>query len=143
CAANKCILAQRPCCLPNPSTDRAHRCVWSATDWTQSVTQNGLIRFAELQQLQRPTLVQMPDLVRCDLMPATETTLREQKVDRRQRSTWTASIDGSYLHHRLKHLSIEAALRVRAQIQRCDQLGGSWVHRKEMSIELLRMFSMP
>jgi len=86
CAANKRVLTQRPCCLPNPGTDRANRCVRAAAYWTQPVAQNRLPRRAELQQLQRAALIEMPDLVRCDLMPAAEATLREEEVDRRQRS---------------------------------------------------------
>jgi hypothetical protein len=94
------------------------------------VTQYGLIGLAELQQLQRPTLVQMPHLVRRDLMPATKTTLREQKVDRRERSARTAAIHRSYLNSGPEYLSIKTALRVRTQIQSCDQLNGSRVITK-------------
>src|SRR4029453_15395582 len=92
------------------------------------MTQNGLLLWAEFQQLQRPTLVEMPDLVRCDLVPAAEATLREEEVDRRQRSPGTAPIHRGDLNCGKEYLPIETALGMRPQIQRCDQLSGSRVH---------------
>ena len=71
----------------------------------------------------------MPDLVRCDLMPATEGSLREEEVNRRQCSTETASIHRVDLDYGPEYLAIKTALGVRLQTQRCYQLSGSRVHR--------------
>ena len=90
--------------------------------------QNGLPRRVELQQFERTTLVKMPNLVRCDLMPAAKATLREEEVDGRQRGPETASILRGDLNFGTEYLPIEAALRMRPQIQRCDQLSGSRVY---------------
>jgi hypothetical protein len=128
CAAHECILAQRPCCLPNPGADCANRRFRVTADWTQPVTQNSMLRWTQLQQLQRPAFIKMPDLVRCNLMPAAEATLREEEIDRRQRSTRTATILRADLNWGPEYLPIEAALGVRPQTQHCDQLSGSRVH---------------
>ena len=71
----------------------------------------------------------MPDLVRCDLMPTTEGSLREEEVDRRQRSTGTAFIHRVDLNYGPEYLAIKTALGMRLQTQRCYQLSGSRVHR--------------
>ena len=129
CTADERIVTQRPRCLPDPGADRANRCVCAAADWGQPVPQDGLTRRAELQQFQRATLVEVPHLVRCDLMPATEGPLREEEVDRRQRSTGTASVHGGDPNYGPENLAIKTALGVRLQTQRCYQLSGSRVHR--------------
>jgi hypothetical protein len=129
CTADERIVTHRPRCLPDAGTDRANRCVCAAADWGQAVAQDGLTRRAELQQFQRATLVEVPDLVRCDLMPPTEGPLREEEVDRRQRGTGTASIHRVNLNYGPEYLAIKTALGVRLQIQRCYQLSGSRVHR--------------
>jgi hypothetical protein len=129
CTAHERVLTQWPRCLPNPGSDCANRCVCAAADWGQPVAQDGLTRRAELQQFQRATLVEVPDLVRCDLMPPTEGPLWEEEVDRRQRGTGTASIHRVDLNYGPEYLAIKSALGVRLQIQRCYQLSGSRVHR--------------
>jgi len=129
CTADERVVTQRPRCLPNPGSDCANRRVCGAADWGQPVAQDGLTRRAELQQFQRATLVEMPDLIRCDLMPATESPLREEEVDRRQRSTRTASIHRVDLNYGPEYLAIETALGMRLQTQRCYQLSSSRVHR--------------
>jgi hypothetical protein len=129
CTADKRVVIQWSRCLPDPGTDRANRCVCAAADWGQPVAQDGLSRRAELQQFQRATLVEVPDLVRCDLMPATEGPLREKEIDRRQGSTRTASIHRVDLDYGPEYLAIKTALGMRLQTQRCYQLSGSRVHR--------------
>jgi hypothetical protein len=129
CTADERVVTQWPRCLPDPGTDRANRCVYAAADWGQPVAKDGLTRRTELQQFQRATLVEMPDLVRCDLMPATEGPLREEEVDRRQRSTGTASVHRVDLNYGPEYLAIKTALGMRLQTQRCYQLSGSRMHR--------------
>ena len=129
CTADERIVTQRPRCLPDPGADRANRCVCAAADWGQPVAQDGLTQRAELQQFQRATLAEMPDLVRSDLMPATEGSLREEEVDRRQRSTGTASMHRVDLNYGPEYLAIKTALGVRLQTQLCYQLSGSRMHR--------------
>ena len=129
CTADERIMIQRPRCLPNPGSDRANRCVCAAPDWGQPMAKDGLTRRAELQQFQRATLVEVPDLVRCDPMPATEGPLWEEEVNRRQRSTRTAAIHRVDLNYGPEYLAIETALGVRLQVQCCYQLSGSRVHR--------------
>jgi hypothetical protein len=92
------------------------------------VTQDRLGRRAEFQEFQWAALVEMPDLVRCDLMSAAKATLWEKEVDCGQRSTKTASIQRGDLNFGTEYLPIETALGMRPQIQRGDQLSGSWVH---------------
>src|SRR5262249_7736749 len=116
-------------CLPNPSTDRANRCIRAAANWAQPVAQNGLTRRAELEQFQRATFVEMPDFVRCDLMPPAEAPLRKDEIDRRQRSTGTTPVNRGDPNGGQEYLSIETALGMRLKTQHCDQLSGSGVHR--------------
>ena len=73
----------------------------------------------------------MPDLVRCDLMPPAEVTLREEEVDRRQCSTGAAPIHRSNLNCGPEYLAIKTALGMGPQIQCCDQFGSSRVHHKQ------------
>src|SRR4029078_5917957 len=82
CTADERIMIQRPRCLPNPGRDRANRCVCAAADWGPPMAEDGFPRGAELHEFQRATLVEVPDLIRCDLMPATEGPLRKEEVDR-------------------------------------------------------------
>ena len=120
CAAHERVLAKRPRCLPNSGTDCANRRFRAAADWTQPVAQNGLTRYAELQQLQRAPFVEMPDFVRCDLMPAAEATLRKEEINCRQRSTRTASIHRRDLNFGPEYFPIETALGMRPQTKHCD-----------------------
>ena len=129
CTADERVMTQRPCCLPNPGSDRANRCVCAAPDWGQPMAKDGLTRRAELQQFQRATLVEVPDLIRCDPMPATKGPLRKEEVNRRQRSTGTAAIHRVDLNYGPEYLAIKTALGVRLQTERCYQLSGSRVHR--------------
>ena len=71
----------------------------------------------------------MPDFVGCDLMPAAEAPLREDEIDRRQRSTGTASVHRVNLNYGSEYLAIKTALGMRLQTQRRYQLSGSRVHR--------------
>jgi hypothetical protein len=64
-------------------------------------------------------------------MPAAEATLWEEEIDRRQRSTRTASIHWADLNWGPEYLSIETALGMRLQTQHCDQLSGSRVHHRK------------
>src|SRR5438874_12345703 len=91
--------------------------------------QNGLPRRVELQQFERTTLVTMPNLVRCDLMPAAKATLREEEVDCRQHGPEPASILRGDLNFGTEYLPIEGALGIGAQIQGCGRLRGPRVHR--------------
>src|SRR5262249_30923996 len=93
------------------------------------MTQDGLTRCVELEQFQRAALVEMPDFVRGHLMPAAETSLCEDEIDRRQCSTGTALVHRGNLNCRPEYLPIETALGMRPQIQHCDQLSGPRVHR--------------
>ena len=129
CTADERVMTQRPRCLPNPGSDCANWCVYTAPDWGQPMAKDGLTRRAELQQFQRATLVEVPDFVRCDLMPATEGPLWEEEVDRRQRSTGTASVHRVNLNYGSEYLAIKTALGMRLQTQRRYQLSGSRVHR--------------
>ena len=93
------------------------------------MAQDGLTRRAELQQFQRPTFVEVPDLVPCDPMQRLKVPLWEEEVNRRQRSTRTAAIHRVDLNYGPEYLAIETALGVRLQVQCCYQLSGSRVHR--------------
>ena len=64
-------------------------------------------------------------------MPAAESTLREEVVDRRQAARGPRPIRRADLNSGPVYLSIETALGMRPQIQRCNQLSGSRVHRKK------------
>src|SRR5688572_29603244 len=83
----------------------------------------------ELEQLERPALVEMPHLVGRDAVPAARRAAGQQEVDRRERRARTTSIGRSDLRRGAMHLAVEATLRVRAKVERSDQLGGARMHR--------------
>src|SRR5687767_7146967 len=85
----------------------------------------------ELEQLERPALVEMPHLIGRDAVPAARRAAWKKEVDRRERRARTTSIGRNDLRRGAMHLAVEATLRVRAKVEGGDQLAGAGMHWTE------------
>lgn len=119
---------KRPRRLPVPRPDRADRSPAVGAKRTQSVPDEVVTRGTQLEELERSTLVEMPDLIRGDLMPAADRALGQEEIDGRERSTRSASISGRDLRAGSEELPKKAPLGMRAQREGRDQLCGSRMH---------------
>jgi len=108
--------------------DRPDRRASIDSERAQSVPDQVVTCRTQLEELERSTLVQMPDLVRGHLMPAADRAVGQEEVDGRERSARSASVVRLDLRPGSEDLPEKATLGMRAQRQRRDQLGGSGMH---------------
>ena len=83
----------------------------------------------EQQQLDRVSLVVVPDLVGIYAVPPAELALGKQEVDRRQRGPLNIAIEHLDSMRRAKHLRVVPTLRVRTHVEQLDQLSRARMHR--------------
>src|SRR5262249_15008586 len=86
----------------------------------------------EIEELERAAFVKMPHFIRRHLMPATDSVAGEQEVDRGEGSAILAIVERFDDGFRPIQLAIEAAFRMRLQLEKADQLIRTWVHDYEM-----------
>src|SRR5262249_35978095 len=79
-------------------------------------------------QLERITFVVVPDLVRCNAVPAAYLAGGKQEVDGREGGTVGSRIERLHARRGSVDLAVVASLRMRGQRERCDQIDGTGVH---------------
>ena len=91
-ATDERIVCERSGCLPLPSVNRMNRRLCATADWGKPMAHEIVTRLAQLAELERSTLVEVPDFVRDHLMPAADRARGQEEVDRRERCAQAASI---------------------------------------------------